>query len=94
MCATSKPKKSSAPSVPKGWKKLDTSELWGQKQGGKRIYVIYTGVKNADLTTLHKASIKGWKNGKWVKLKWVPDDESSGSYFYEKNGKLYCDWGF
>ena len=63
---TAKAKKSSAPSVPKGYKKL----YWGKKYGGHKVYIVYNEKKG-------KALYMGWWKNKWVTL-W--HDEAGDDY--------------
>ena len=44
--------------IPKGWEKLP--DLWGVKQYGRKVYVIYHSKKYDQY--------KGWYKGKWIKL--------------------------
>ena len=56
---TAKPTKKPAAkpaSIPKGWEKVP--EVWGDKQYGRKVYVIWR----------NRQGYKGWYNGKWIKL--------------------------
>ena len=59
-------KKSSVPSVPKGYKKL----YWGKKFEGHKVYLVYKYGKGT-------ISYKGYWKGSWVELEY---DEASDDY--------------
>ena len=63
---TAKAKKSSAPSVPKGYKKL----YWGKKFKGHMVYLAYKEAKGG-------IYYKGWWKNKWVDLAY---DEAEPDY--------------
>ena len=82
-------KKSSVPTVPKGWVKI--KGCWGKKVNGRKVYAI---AKKPGVSTW---TFKGWYNGKWVKL--YEDDYSSDpegaittiDFYLDKNlKKFYC----
>ena len=63
---TSKAKKSSAPTLPKGYKKL----YWNKTFKGHKVYIAYKEYKGA-------ITYKGWWKNKWVTLDY---DEAEPSY--------------
>lgn len=72
-----KSKKSSVPSIPKGYKKVKTG--WGKKYKGHVVYIVVS--KKNDFT------FKGWWKNKWIKLDYDVLGDQEGECWY--NDK-YC----
>ena len=70
-------KKSSVPSIPKGYKKVSTG--WGKKYNGHVVYIVVSK-KNG-------YAYKGWWKNKWIKLEYDVLGDQDGECWY--NDK-YC----
>lgn len=73
-------KKSSAPSIPKGYKKVSTG--WGKKYKGHVVYIV----RNKKSSRAYE--FKGWWKNKWIKLEYDALGDDDGEIWY--NDK-YCD---
>ena len=82
---TKKPTKAPAKpsSVPKGWEKVP--EVWGDKQYGRKVYVIWR----------NRQGYKGWYNGKWIQLyvteKFIKASNEDGDEDYDRIFTFYRD---